>query len=106
METLVPKVLAADYCLDKENRGFYLVMEDVSDQFKMIQTEEGISFAQATVCFEKLARFHAIGHAFVKSRSEAIEGWKLDPLYEKFKTDPFWTDFLKNFDAFCKQMQM
>jgi len=99
LETLVPKVLAADYCLDKENRGFYLVMEDVSDRFKMIQTAEGISLAQASDCFDRLARFHAIGHAFVKGQSEAIEGWKLDPLYEKFKNDPFWTDFLKNYDA-------
>ena len=99
LETLVPKVLAADYCLEKEKRGFYLAMEDVSDQFQMIHTEEGISFDQASKCFEKLARFHAIGHAFVKNQSEAIEGWKLDPLYEKFKTDPFWTDFLKNYES-------
>ncbi len=34
---LIPRFLAGDYCLeeDPKNRGYYLVMEDISDEFKV-----------------------------------------------------------------------
>ena len=93
----VPKVLAADYCLDVEKRGFYLVMEDISDQFDIVKDEEGLSFVQITNALEKLARFHAIGYGFSKAHPDAVKDWDLEPLYEKFKSDPFMDGFHNDF---------
>ena len=102
----VPKVLAADYCLDVEKRGFYIVMEDISDQFDIVKDKEGLSFVQITNALEKLARFHAIGYGFSKAHPDTVEDWYLEPLYEKFKSDPFMdafrTDFQPIVDMFAE----
>ena len=102
----VPKVLAADYCLDVEKRGFYIVMEDISDHFDIVKDKEGLSLAQITNALEKLARFHAIGYGFSKAHPDTVEDWYLEPLYEKFKSDPFMdafrTDFQPIVDMFAE----
>ena len=87
LETMLPKVYAADYCLSKDNRGFYLIMEDISADFQLIATEEGLSHLQISKALEKLARFHAIGYAFTKNNLTIVEGWKLESEY------PFVSDF-------------
>ena len=76
----VPKVLAADYCLDVEKRGFYIVMEDISDQFDIVKDKEGLSFVQITNALEKLARFHAIGYGFSKAHPDTVKDWNLEGL--------------------------
>jgi len=93
----VPKVLAADYCLDVEKRGFYIVMEDISDHFDIVKDKEGLSFVQITNALEKLARFHAIGYGFSKAHPDTVKDWNLEPLYEKFKSDPFMDAFRTDF---------
>ena len=101
-----PKVFAADYCSDVENRGFYLVMEDISDQFDIVKDKEGLSLAQITNALEKLARFHAIGYGFSKSYPDTVQDWDLEPKYEKFKSHPdpvldkFRQDFQPTVDMF------
>ena len=62
LEDLIPSIYAADYCLDKQNRGYYLIMEDISDKYSLIATDEGLSYLQVSKAIEKLARFHAIGN--------------------------------------------
>ena len=76
----VPKVLAADYCLDVEKRGFYIVMEDISDHFDIVKDKEGLSFVQITNALEKLARFHAIGYGFSKAHPDTVKDWNLEGL--------------------------
>lgn len=93
LEDLIPSIYAADYCLDKQNRGYYLIMEDISDKYSLIATEEGLSYLQVSKAVEKLARFHATGFAFVKNKPSVIESWKLSPIY------PFIDDFKRGIDA-------
>ena len=87
LETMLPRVFAADYNLSKDKRGFYLIMEDISLEFQLVATEDGITHLQITKALDKLARFHAIGYAYAKNNPSTIENWKLDSEY------PFVHDF-------------
>ena len=41
LENMMPKFYAGDYSLDKENRGFYLILEDISSDFKILKDDAG-----------------------------------------------------------------
>ena len=41
LENMAPKLYSSGYCLEKENRGFYLIMDDISSQYSMKTGPEG-----------------------------------------------------------------
>ena len=41
LELIVPKFFAGDFSLDHENRGFYLVLEDLHPEFAIIKDNKG-----------------------------------------------------------------
>ena len=74
----VPK---GDFCLDLENRGFYLIMEDISGKYQMHNKDfNGLSFAQINGILTKMAHFHALTFAC----NQKYPKWELNSLYEKF----------------------
>ena len=102
-QEFAPKMFAADYCSDVEKRGFYLVMEDISKQFDIVEDKGGLTLAQITNALEKLARFHAISYGFSKAYPDTVQDWDLEPKYEKFKSrnlNDFHKDFQANVDMF------
>ena len=69
MENMTPKIYGGDYCLEKEKRGFYLIMEDLSvNGFSMAgkgsAKSEGLTYEQVNQILIKMARFHGASYAF------------------------------------------
>ena len=91
VESLIPKLISADYCLERDKRGCYLLLEDLSDNFEMKDFNEGLTSDQVIKSLEALAQFHATTFAFKKV--EKIAGFTqkydfLSSFFEKFETDP------------------
>ena len=64
LENMVAKFYSGDYCLEKEQRGFYLIMEDLSSQYCMKTGPEGLNFQQISNVLVKIAKFHSAGYAY------------------------------------------
>ena len=74
LENMVAKLYSGDYCLEKDQRGFYLIMEDLSaNQYIMPGKgpvkSEGFTFDQINHILLKMARFHSLAYAFEQ------QGW-------------------------------
>ena len=82
LENITPKFYRGDYCLEKEKRGFYLIMEDLSvNCFTMAgkgsARSEGLTFEQVNQILIKMARFHGVSYAFGQQGWLALENLHL-----------------------------
>ena len=88
-----------------DNRAFYLIMEDLSDDYTMKNTPEGLNFDQMNDCLVKLAQFHAVAFAFNLENPQAVKQWGLTSWYEKFlKDEEFIQQMEKCFDSLIKDL--
>lgn len=98
----VPEFLRGDFCLDFKNRGYYLILEDISEKYEMNQSPEGFNFAQINGLLLKIAHFHALAFAY----NQKCERWKLNSLQEKLlKEDHFIEHMESSFVVLLEDLQ-
>ena len=61
LEDVIPKFYAGG--VDKKQRGFFLVIEDLSDEYKITDNAEGLNLQQIILAVENIAHFHALSYA-------------------------------------------
>ncbi len=66
LEQNIPKVYAAELHLNKEadERGFCIIMEDISTNHVMVKAKDGLSLKQLQLSLKFLGRFHAVSYAY------------------------------------------
>ena len=106
LENMVPKFYSGDYCLEKEQRGFYLIMDDLSSQYRMKNGPEGLNFKQINDALIKIAKFHSAAYAFNMKYPDKVQSWKLKCWLNEWFKDPE-IDKLMNtcFDNFIKDLE-
>ena len=90
-ENMVVKFYCGDYSLDKEERGFYLILDDLSSQYKVKTGSEGLNFGQIKDILVKMAKFHAMAYAFNAKNPAKVKNWNLRSWCEKASKH---TDFI------------
>jgi hypothetical protein len=83
LENMVVKFYCGDYSLDKEERGFYLILDDLSSQYKVKTGSEGLNFGQIKDILVKMAKFHAMAYAFNAKNPAKVKDWNLRSWCEK-----------------------
>ena len=91
LENMIVKFYCGDYSLDKEERGFYLILNDLSSQYKVKTGPEGLNFGQTKDIFVKIAKFHATAYAFNAKNPAKVNNWNLRSWREKASKH---TDFI------------
>lgn len=85
LKFMSPEFFAGDYNMEKDKRGFYVIMDDLSQKgYKMTQE---LTFKAANSILAKTATFHALGYAFAKQYPQKVKEWNLSSWYEKFLHD-------------------
>ena len=80
ISSLLPKLYAAEVDLSKERRGYFIMLDDVSPEYVMVDYNKGLSLEQLVASLEGLAHFHAACYAF-----KQVEGFeKFDKKYDFF----------------------
>ena len=74
---MVVKFYSGDYSLDPNDRGFYLILDDLSSQFKVQTSPEGLNFGQLKDILMKIANFHALAYGFTTNNPHAVKKWNL-----------------------------
>jgi len=109
LENMVAKLYSGDYCLEKEQRGFYLIMEDLSNQYGMKTGPEGLNFQQITDALVKIAKFHCTGYAYNMKRLKNPgqgKNWDLKSWCEKNINDSEFIGYMDTcFDSFIKDLE-
>ena len=82
-ENMVVKFYCGDYSLDKEERGFYLILDDLSSQYKVKTGPQGLNFGQTKDILVKMAKFHAMAYAFNAKNPAKVKNWNLRSWCEK-----------------------
>ena len=97
----VPKFFKGDFCLNPENRGFYLILEDISQDFQM--NKNGFNFDQINGILVKMAHFHALTFAY----SQKVEKFDLESFYERLmKGTVLYKMMETNFDIFLNGLSL
>ena len=106
LENMVPKFYSGDFCLEKEQRGFYMIMDDLSSQYSMKTGPEGLNFQQINDALVKIAKFHSATYAFNLKYPEKVQSWKLKCwLNEWLKDAGFYRLMDTCFDNFIKDLE-
>jgi len=87
--SMIPKFYAGDVCMEKENRGYYVILQDLTPEYQMFSLDGGLSQAQIINALEKLAYFHGLTYSFRKQNSDAFEGVGRFPYRTLLETDMF-----------------
>jgi len=77
LQTMVPKFYGGGFCQENGDRGFFAILEDLSDQFVVKKMSDGFTYTQLDDIFKKLANFHAVSYAFILKHPEKISQWDL-----------------------------
>ena len=85
---MVPKFYSGNYCLEKEHRGFYMIMDDLSSQYNMKTGPEGLNFKQINDAIIKIAKFHSASYAFNLNHPDKVQSWKLKCWINEWFKDP------------------
>ncbi len=86
----IPKFIAGDYNLSEKNRGFYLILEDVSDVYAVKDFEQGLTAEETSAALRRLARFNAVAFCYGKANGISDFGKHYDFLNKfssVFETD-------------------
>jgi hypothetical protein len=87
LANLSPKLYAGECSMEKDKRGFYLIMEDLTPDYRMIKTEDGLSLNQLEVTLCQMARLHAVSYSYGQVNKVDF-GPKLKSAFEKIFQDP------------------
>ena len=69
LQEMTCRYFGGKYCLDKESRGFYLILEDISDTHQMPNLDKGLTDDQVVDSLRKLAYFHGLSYCFAKKNN-------------------------------------
>ena len=100
---MVPKFYTGNYNLEKDERGFYIILEDLSNHYMMKTDPEGLNFGQVSDILVKIAKFHST--AFVYNMKDqpvhTYESWQLVTT----KDSRFIKNMDASFDIFIKDLE-
>ena len=86
---------AAKCSLSKESRGFYVILEDISDSFIMPDLDAGLSNDQVSESLKSLACFHALSYCYGKIHGvNYLEKHRM--IYLEFLDEPDARTFIDN----------
>ena len=106
LEHMVAKFYSGDYSLEKGDRGYYLVLEDLSNHYSMKKGPEGLNFQQINDILVKIAKFHSTTYAFNIKNPEIVKKWNLESWQEKTSNDPEFINLMENcMDNFIKDLK-
>ena len=87
---------AAKCSLAKESRGFYVILEDISESFIMPDLDARLSNDQVSESLKSLACFHALSYCYGKIHGvNYLEKHKMT--YLEFLDEPDARTFIDNF---------
>jgi hypothetical protein len=81
-----PTFYAGDFSKSLDQRGFFLIMEDLTPDFEMVNNLDGLSLKQLNSALKKIARFHAVSYAFGQV-NQLDFGTILKPKFAQFMSD-------------------
>jgi hypothetical protein len=61
---IIPKFFAGGCNLDNESRGFFLILEDLSDDYTSVPTTKGLNLNQLKLVIGQVAHFHVVSYAY------------------------------------------
>ena len=64
IKSITCRFFAGNCCQEKSNRGFYVVMEDISSDYTMPDLDKGMSKGQIESALKKLAYLHALSYCY------------------------------------------
>ena len=131
MKDIIPRCYGGDYDENQANRGYYLLLQDMSPEYALLDFNTGLSYEEMAVALKKMAIFHATTYAwhikenvnFAEKYSEIINKFSETDVFEKmgqvsieYWTKEFnlsmeerkiWTNFTCNmrrlFDVSCRE---
>ena len=91
-ESSIIKSMACRYfggqsSLSKDSRGFYVILEDISEIYQMPKMEKGLTSEQILDGLKKLAYFHGLSYCYAKKHNVDFLKDNVTPYFEFFK-DP------------------
>ena len=104
-EDMMPKFYAGEFNPDPQSRGFFLVLSDVSDTFKLADNTKGLTGLQLSTSLKQIAHFHALSFAY--GVKHGINYKKEFPIvYQNFLQDPAMTESCeRNFKLFIQDLK-
>ena len=79
LEEQIPKFYAGG----ATDKGFFLIIEDISDKFSMVENAKGLSLCQIELALENIAHFHALSYAY--GQFEKVDYSQLYPIVQGLK---------------------
>ncbi len=70
----IPKIYACDFDEDNNERGLYLIMEDLTNDYVQVDKSIGTSFEGMKVIIESIARFHAVSYCYGEKKGIVFRG--------------------------------
>lgn len=105
LESMIPAFFSGGCCLEKEGRGFYLILEDLSDGYSMRNGPEGLKYNGIADVLLKIATFHATAYACNNRHPEVIASWKLESWQETTIKYPGCVEYLNRcFDKLIEDL--
>ena len=98
LEGLIPTFYSGNYSSEHGKCGYYLIMEDLSDEYQLKRHEDGFNKNDCILILQRLARFHAVSHGFISSNQDLVKSWNLEPSHAKYKSDLQTKDFFNNYE--------
>ena len=101
LERMIPRFYSGDYCLKEDERGFYLILEDISDQYDLLRGREDVFFSEIKDVLVKMAIFHSVAFTFNLKNPNTVRKWNLKPWSDKALTKPRYVNLMeKCFELF------
>ncbi len=102
LEAWLPKFYAGGS--NKETKGFFLILQDISEEFKVRPNDIGLSISETKKALQVLAHFHGLSYAYKVQKG--LDWSKVAPVfYPKFMQDPSLVSVLEpNFQLMIQDM--
>ena len=92
---MIPRFYSGNYCLKKYERGFYLILEDISDQYGLLKGREDVTLSDIKDVLIKIATFHSVTFAFNSKNPNIVKKWNLKSWFDKALTKPRYVNLME-----------
>merc|ERR1739848_294795 len=103
LEDQLPKLYAGG--ANKDTKGSFFILEDISDQFAVVQSKDGLSMTQIELGLENLAHFHALSYAY--GQIEKVDYSQIYPIVQGpnlMEENELVTNVPRRFQSLLKDM--
>ena len=100
IKSMVCRYFGGQSSLSKDSRGFYVIMEDISETYQMSKMERELTSEQILDGLKKLAYFHGLSYCYAKKHNVDFLKDNVTPYFEFFK-DP---GILQHIDTMFKRI--